>query len=84
MRFAREVKEAVTALVEFVQKKNAAEQRLFDANTESVQLQFNLRDIPAKPKHKPTLIELPTPLSAPRLCNSHTSPGAGSVPVPNS
>jgi ribosome biogenesis protein UTP30 len=58
----KKVKEAVTALVEFVQKKNAAEQRLFDANTESVQLQFNLRDIPAKPKHKPTLIELPTPL----------------------
>merc|ERR1719191_2079433 len=56
------VKEAATALVNFVKKKNEAENRLFDANSESVILQFTLRDIPAKAKHKPMLIELPTPL----------------------
>lgn len=58
----KKVREAIAALVGFVQKKNEKEQRLFDQNTESVVLQFTLRDIPAKAAHKPVLIPLPTPL----------------------
>ena len=56
--FGREVREAIVALKKFVAKKNEAENRLFDANSEPIMLQFTLRDIPAKRKHKPVLIKL--------------------------
>jgi ribosome biogenesis protein UTP30 len=58
----KQVKEAINAIVALVAKKNEAENRLFDANTETVQLQFTLQVIPTKAKHKPVMIPLPTPL----------------------
>ena len=59
------VREAIVALKKFVAKKNEAENRLFDANSEPIMLQFTLRDIPAKRKHKPVLIKLANSLSNP-------------------
>jgi ribosome biogenesis protein UTP30 len=58
----KQVKEAINAIVAVVAKKNEAENRLFDANTETVQLQFTLQSIPLKAKHKPVMIPLPNPL----------------------
>lgn len=53
---------AVKALCQIVAKKTANTNPLFEANTETVQLQFTLSKVPDKRKTKPFIIELPHPM----------------------